>query len=208
MQDPPTSRLRIALTGAPASGKTSIVSQLAKQSHLTHAQGSSIPIFVVPEAATQIYAKIGRKWNQLNLDERRNAQRAIYKLQIEQEQRAAQKHPHAMLVMDRGTVDGSAYWPDGPEAYWHDLNTTHQRELTRYDRVILLESAATIGIYDGDASNAIRFESAAEAVEAGQLLAQLWAAHPHLSIVPANPDFNAKITLVRKLLTDSLQASP
>jgi predicted ATPase len=202
MKDPKTSQLRIALTGAPASGKTSIVTELSQQSSLKSAQGHSIPFVVVPEAATQIYAKIGRKWNQLSLPERRDAQRAIYRLQVEQEQHAAQIHPNAMLIMDRGTVDGSAYWPDGPDAYWHDLNTTHQRELARYDRVILLESAATIGIYDGDASNAIRFESADEAVEAGRLLARLWSGHPNLTIVPASPDLSTKIARVRALLVE------
>jgi hypothetical protein len=93
-------------------------------------------------------------------------QRQIYRLQVQQEQDLAQQHPDKILLLDRGTIDGAAYWPEGAEDYWRDLGTTHAAELRRYDLVIWMESAAALGLYDGDASNFCRFEDAPAAIGA------------------------------------------
>jgi hypothetical protein len=155
---------------------------------------------VVPEAATQYYTLLGKRWNQLELAQRREAQRGIYRLQVDQENRTARDHPDEILLLDRGTIDGAAYWPDGPDAYWVDLGSTLPQELARYDRVLVLESAAAVGAYDGDASNPVRFEDARAAIENGKRLASLWAGHPSVTHVAATEEFGRKLEHVEAIV--------
>lgn len=194
MATDPRSLRRIVLTGAPGSGKTTIVRELARR--------LGDRVVIVPEAATQYYTGLGLRWDQLTVEQRRDAQRAIYRLQVNQENLIDQAHPDRTIVLDRGTIDGSAYWPDGPDNYWIDLKTTHAEQLQRYDRVLVLETAAQIGIYDGGLSNHIRFEDASGAVEAGRLLERLWLDHPDLHQVRARPLLEEKIQDVIRLIGD------
>jgi predicted ATPase len=183
---------KIVLTGAPGSGKSTIARTLAAQDPARFA--------LVPEAATQYYTALGRKWNELALDQQRDAQRGIYHLQIEQEQRIANASPGRTLLLDRGTIDGAAYWPDGPAAYWADLGTTEAFELARYDLIVILETSAAIGLYDGDASNQVRFEDAPAAMENARLLERLWSGHARVHAVRAETDLTKKIDAVAALV--------
>jgi predicted ATPase len=180
------------LTGGPGAGKSVIGGEIARR----------FPerFVLIPEAATQVYTTLGTRWDRLSIEERRGVQRQIYRWQLEQENRIANQHPTHALLLDRGTVDGAAYWPDGPEDYWQDVGSTHQAELARYDAVIWLETAAALGIYDGDASNAVRFEHADAAVEAGRKLLDLWGTHPQLKHVGAFVHFEDKVSAVCELL--------
>ena len=101
-----------------------------------------------------------------------------------------------ILLLDRGTIDGAAYWPDGPQEYWRDLGTNLRDELNRYDHVIWLETSAALGIYDGSESNLCRFEDAAAARRSGELLQQLWSGHPRLQLVSAHAALEDKIAAV------------
>ncbi len=187
-----SSSRRIVLTGGPGAGKTVITRRLADEHPDKFVR--------VPEAATQIYSDLKTRWDRLDLPGRCRVQRLIYALQIEQEDRIATQHPSKMLLLDRGTIDGAAYWPDGALAYWIDLHTSHADELARYDRVIWLETAAAMGIYDGQASNPIRFESPTAAVESGRLLQKLWSDHLQLFHVGAFVSLEDKIKAVTEIL--------
>jgi hypothetical protein len=155
---------------------------------------------LVPEAATQVYSALQTRWDRLTLEGRYDVQRQIYRLQVEQEERLAVEHPDKILLLDRGTIDGAAYWPHGPDDYWRDLGTTLQAELARYDRVIWMQTCAAVGVYDGDASNACRFEDADAAVASGNLLAMLWGGHPRFTQVDAFEHLNDKVGAVRSLI--------
>ncbi len=180
------------LTGGPGAGKTVISKRIAAE----HPDR----FVLVPEAATQVYDALQTRWDKLDLEGRRDVQRKIYRLQVDQENRTLVNHPGKSLLLDRGTIDGAAYWPEGPDEYWRDLGSTLDNELKRYDAVILLESAAALGLYDGDASNTCRFEDAAGAIKSGQLLLQLWGGHPNLRQVGAFANLEEKIVAVTKLL--------
>ena len=183
---------RIVLTGGPAAGKTILCTRLA---------GESPDVFIhVSEAATQVYDRLGTRWDRLDSQGRRDVQRRIYQLQNEQEAAIASRSAGKVLLLDRGSVDGAAYWPGGPDDYWLSLNTTHAAELSRYDAVIWLESCAVIGAYDGDASNPCRFESAADAIATGNRLKAVWQPHPNFHHVKACPHIEEKIIRVRELL--------
>lgn len=192
MPDRPTGPKRIVLTGGPGAGKSIVTHELVVQ--------RPDRFVLVPEAATQVYAMLNTRWDRLDLEGRRDVQRRIYRFQREQEDRFVDTHPDVIHILDRGTIDGAAYWPDGATAYWNDLGTTHEAELARYDTVIWLESAAALGLYDGDSSNFCRFEDAAGAVASGKLLLDLWGGHPQLKHVGAFTNLADKVSAVRELL--------
>jgi predicted ATPase len=183
---------RIVLTGGPGAGKTVISRHLTKNAPDRY--------LLVPEAATQVYEQMRTRWDLLDLVGRRDVQRRIYQLQVEQENRLAAEHVSKILLLDRGTIDGAAYWPEGPAEYWRDLGTNLESELGRYDAVIWLQTGAVLGCYDGDASNACRFEAPQAAIDSGQLLADLWGTHPRLFKVNAHQDMSEKISSVESTL--------
>jgi hypothetical protein len=159
-------------------------------------RATPIVFALVPEAATQVYDALQTRWDELDLDGRRDVQRRIYRLQVEQEDRIALLHPDKVLLFDRGTIDGAAYWPDGPDDYWRDVGSNLRAELQRYDQVIWLETAAALGIYDGSESNFCRFEDADAAIRSGELLKELWSGHPRLQLVNAYGALEDKIAAV------------
>jgi len=188
--DPRT--LRIVLTGGPGAGKSVISRRIA----------ASDPnrFVLVPEAATQVYDALQTRWDRLDLEGRRDVQRKIYRLQVDQEDRTARANPGKILLLDRGTVDGAAYWPDGPDEYWRDVGSTLEAEVKRYDAILWMESAAALGLYDGDSSNFCRFEDAAGAIESGKLLLKLWGGHPNLKHIGAFANLNDKIAAVKEVI--------
>jgi predicted ATPase len=190
---------RIVVTGGPGAGKTVICHRLAA-AHPTR-------FVLVPEAATQVYAARQTRWDRLDLEGRRDVQRGIYRLQREQEDRIAAQHPGKVLLHDRGTIDGAAYWPGGPDEYWLDLRTTHKQELARYHAVIWLQSAAALGIYDGDASNECRFEDAQAAIASGLKLVELWGNHQSFQQINAHADLEKKVDAVLAALDTLLENS-
>jgi len=183
---------RIVLTGGPGAGKTVVAARLAAEQPDRFA--------LVPEAATQVYALLQTRWDRLDAAGRHDVQRRIYRLQREQEDRITAQHPTKTLLLDRGTIDGAAYWPEGSDAYWRDLGTTHAAELARYDAVILLQTSAALGLYDGDDSNFCRFEDADGAIASDNLLEALWRAHPRLLKVSACATLEDKVNRVRSRL--------
>ena len=184
---------RIVLTGGPGAGKTVLTRLFADRHPDRFAH--------VAEAATQVYHALQTRWDRLDLEGRRDAQRRMYQLQVEQEAAAAAAHPDRVLLLDRGTIDGAAYWPEGPADFWRDRATTVADELSRYDAVIWMETAAAVGLYDGQTSNAVRFEPADAAVESGRTLATLWGGHPRFVRVDAFPAFDDKRVAVDRVLS-------
>src|SRR5688572_6070925 len=183
---------RVVLTGGPGAGKTVVSAAIAR--------ADPARFVLVPEAATQVYDALRTRWDLLDLEGRRDVQRRIYRLQREQEERLARDFPDKTLLLDRGTIDGAAYWPEGPADYWRDLGTTAEAELARYDKVIWMQTAAAVGAYDGHSSNPCRFEDAEAAIASGNLLRELWAGHPNLVHVEAFARLEQKIQAVTKLL--------
>lgn len=181
--------MRIVLTGGPGAGKTTVAAALAAAEPDRFA--------VVPEAASAVYAALATRWDKLDCDGRRDVQRRIYRLQLDREAAAPNGR---ILLLDRGTVDGAAYWPDGADSYWLDLGTTHANELTRYDAVVWMETAAVMGLYDGCQSNPCRFEDPAAAVATGQRLHDVWRTHRQFCQVEACRSIESKIRAVRRAI--------
>jgi hypothetical protein len=179
-------RQRIVLTGGPGAGKTAVL-ELVRQSMCQH-------VALLPESAGILFG--GGFPRGSGPIERAAAQRAIYRVQRELETIADAHDNAAVMLCDRGTVDGAAYWP-GPDTLWAAVGTTRETELRRYDAVIHLRTAPP-GAYNRD--NPLRVESAYEASLIDERIAQAWADHPRRFFVEGTADFLEKADRALALL--------
>jgi predicted ATPase len=177
---------RIVLTGGPGAGKTAVL-ELVRRHFCDQ-------VHVLPEAASIVFG--GGFPRASDAGVARAAQRAIFYVQQELESAADVDNP-AIVLCDRGTVDGSAYWP-GPGDLWLSVGTTLDEQLRRYDAVIHLRTPTAVGGYNHQ--NPLRVESALEAATVDQRLLDAWANHPRRFIVEPSADFLVKAKRVLDIL--------
>jgi predicted ATPase len=182
VQMPMQTRRRIVLTGGPGGGKTTAADLLRRE------LGSRVVI--VPEAATILFAGGFPRSDQW--DANRAAQTAIFHVQRNLENVQWALYPERVLLCDRGTVDGGAYWNDGQDSFFHSLGTTLDTELSRYDAVVFFETAAVAGM-SIEGGNPVRCESLDRAVELDAKLRALWSQHPRFTLIPHSISFLNKI---------------
>jgi predicted ATPase len=173
---------RIVLTGGPGGGKTTAADLYRREI------GDSVVI--VPEAATILY--LGGFPRAGDIEVRKATQRAIYHVQTNLEDAQAAHFRSRVLLCDRGTIDGAAYWPGPPDEFFSHLGTTIEAELFRYDAVIFFETAAVGGIAI-EGGNPARTESNDEAVRLDATLRSMWSKHPNFVFVPHDPSFIKKV---------------
>jgi predicted ATPase len=178
------------LTGGPGAGKTAVL-ELVRRSFCRHVR-------ILPESASIVFGGGFPRTDQPAV--RRAGQRAIFFVQRELEAAAAAGDSPAVVVCDRGTVDGAAYWP-GPDEYWQAMETTRDAQLARYDVVIHLRTPPVTGY---NHQNPVRIESAAEAAAIDHRIALAWEGHPRRLIVESTVDFLAKARTAVQLLRDQL----
>jgi len=175
---------RVVLTGGPGGGKTTAADLFRREI------GDQVTI--VPEAATLLFSGGFPRPDQA--EAQRSAQRAIYQVQRSLEDIHAAQFPDRILLCDRGTVDGGAYWPDGADSFYADVGSSHAAELDRYDAVIFFETAACGG-HGFDSENRFRTESQQQAIELDSSLRELWKPHPHFTLIPHSASFFRKMTI-------------
>lgn len=181
--DPSTRPCRIALTGGPGGGKTTAADLFRRE--------IGDAVVIVPESATTLFS--GGFPRTDDPAARRAVQTAIYHVQRNLEDVQSALYPERILICDRGTVDGAAYWPDGPEDFFAALDTTLDAELARYDAVLFFETAA-LGDMSIEGGNPIRVEDNAAARALDHRLRRLWSPHPRCVVVPHSASFFKKIT--------------
>jgi predicted ATPase len=182
---------RIVLTGGPGAGKTATLELIRRASFCDHVE-------ILPEAAGIVFG--GGFPRRKDIAGRKAAQRAIFHVQRELEEAAAADNA-AIILCDRGTVDGAAYWP-GPDDYFDAVCTTLDDELQRYDAVIHLRTPPFGGGYNHQ--NPLRTESAREAADVDRRILDVWMTHPRRFIVEATPDFLRKAGEVLALMRAEL----
>lgn len=182
---------RIVVTGGPGAGKTAAL-ELARQTYCARVR-------ILPEAASILFS--GGFPRGSSLAARAAAQRAIFHVQRELEAAAEAEEGPPILVCDRGTVDGAAYWP-GPDEFWAAVGTTRAAEHARYDTVIHLATPSLAQGYNHQ--NPVRVESAAVAAAIDRRITLAWEGHPHRHFVPSAPDFLDKVHRVLDLLRAEL----
>jgi hypothetical protein len=131
------------------------------------------------------------------------AQRAIFHLQRGLEV-VGDAHNPAIVLCDRGTVDGVAYWPSDPDGFWSSLGTTRERELARYDAVIHLMTPSPDQGYNH--VNPLRTESPAAAAAIDARILEAWAGHPRRYVVEPSARFLDKAAQALEVLRRELPA--
>jgi broad-specificity NMP kinase len=169
-------RRRIVLTGGPGAGKTAVL-ELMRQSFCKHVK-------VLPEAASIVFG--GGFPREEDAECKRAAQRAIFYVQRELEY-AGDSHNPTIVLCDRGTLDGLAYWPGSVDEFLSSLGTTLAEQLARYDAVIHLRTPAEEQGYNKQ--NPLRTESAAVAAEVDRRILQAWQSHPKRFVVESTNEF-------------------
>jgi predicted ATPase len=183
-------RKRVVLTGGPGAGKTAVL-ELVHQYFCRH-------VHVLRESAGIVFG--GGFPRGTTSPERASAQRAIYHVQRELEAMAAARDEPAIILCDRGTVDGAAYWP-GPGSLWTSVGSSQEAELLRYDAVIHLRTPGVVG-YNHE--NPLRIETVSEAALIDQHIADAWAGHPRRFFVESHDDFLQKVHRALELVRAEL----
>jgi predicted ATPase len=166
------------ITGGPGAGKTAILEMLRRY--------VCVHTVILPEAAGIVFGGGFPRGNSYAL--RRAAQRAIFHVQRELERIAEVQNP-AVILCDRGTLDGLAYWM-GEDDYLTQVGTTLSEEFARYDVVIHLRTPAVENGYNHN--NPLRIESALEAAAIDERILRAWEGHPRRVVVDAASDFLSK----------------
>ena len=178
---------RIVLTGGPGAGKTATL-EMIKQSLCEHVR-------VLPEAAGLIFS--GGFPREEDVECKRAAQRAIFYVQRELEN-AGDGHNPSIVLCDRGTLDGLAYWPGPVEEFWGSLHTTPAEQLARYHAVIHLRTPTADNGYNRE--NPLRTETAAVAAQVDERILRAWQSHKKRVVVESTPDFLDKAARALEIL--------
>lgn len=177
---PTPNTVKIAITGGPSGGKTTLIEALKKEF------GQKVK--VVPEAASILYK--GGFPRVKSYDGYFHAQKAIYETQKELEALRVKTNPEQLIVCDRGSLDALAYWPDTEEHFYKTVGTSRAFELARYQWIIHLDTATEP---DYDTSNPVRTEDFHEALLLNEKIKKSWEGHPQRFIITAENDFFSKM---------------
>ena len=174
---------RIVLTGGPGGGKTTAADLFRRE--------IGNRVVIVPETATMLFSggfpRVGAP------EARAATQEAIFHAQVALEDIQGALYPGRVLLCDRGTIDGAAFWPEeAPHGFFDTLNTTRAEQFDRYDAVIFFESAA-VGDISIEGGNPVRTETNQEARRLDMRLREIWAGHPSFYFVPHSTSFFAKL---------------
>ncbi len=175
---------RICLTGGPGGGKTTAADLFRRE--------IGDDVVVVPEAATMLFSGGFPRASEPLAQQ--SAQRAIFQVQQNLEEMQAARYPGRILLCDRGTIDGAAYWPEEGGDFFAAMGTSLADQLARYDAVVFFQSAAAGGVEVLESNNPWRREDVDEARALDRRLRALWSGHPRFQLVPHNASFFKKIT--------------
>lgn len=178
---------RVVFTGGPSGGKSSVIEILQRN--------FGRKVAAVPEAATILYG--GGFPRTPGHESMRHIQRAIYYVVRELEDMTASAGDAPVMLCDRGTLDGMAYWPQDGQGFLESLGTTMERELGRYDMVLHLRSPGAAASYK---LSGTRIESHKQALELDKKIELAWQAHPKCFIVNEEPNFIVKVNHVIEIL--------
>lgn len=184
---------RVVVTGGPGAGKTALL-ELVRHALCPHVR-------VLSESAGVVFG--GGFPREEHPVCRRAAQRAIFYVQRELET-IADTHNPAIVLCDRGTVDGVAYWPGPADEFWSSVGTEVELELARYDAVIHLRTPTPGQGYNH--RNPLRTETAAAAAQIDVRIMEAWAGHPRRFVVQPATRFLDKAARAMEILHEQLPA--
>jgi predicted ATPase len=181
----------VVVTGGPGAGKTALL-ELVRGHFCAH-------VAVLPEAAGIVFGGgFPRRATDLG---RRAGQRAILHVQREMEGLVKAEQRAALVLCDRGTLDGLAYWPGPPDELLEAIASSRESELSRYAAVLHLR---TPPLSSYNHRNPLRTESAAEAAAIDERIAAAWRGHPRLHQVDHAPRFLQKVARALELIRQEI----
>jgi predicted ATPase len=181
----------VVLTGGPGGGKTAVL-EMARRYFCQH-------VAITPEAASIVFG--GGFPRSDSTRGRRAAQRAIFHVQRELETVALENHKTAVVLCDRGSIDGLAYWPGSRQSFFDEFGIDFEEELNRYAAVVHVEVPALAWGYE---KNRIRKENVLEAQQIDLRIARAWRGHPRAMTVGARAGFLDKLAYAIELLRGEL----
>lgn len=181
----------VVVTGGPGAGKTAVL-EVLQRDLCEH-------VVVLPEAASILWK--GGFPRRDTLPARRAAQRSIVALQLQLQRLTLEENHAALVLCDRGTLDGLAYWPGEPAEYFKETGLERERELARYAAVIQLRPPTQDHGYQ---QTAVRKESATEAAAIDLRISDAWAGHPNLHVIESDANFIAKLERAVELIRSEL----
>ncbi len=181
----------VVLTGGPGAGKTAVL-EMMRRCLCEH-------VVLLPEAATVVFG--GGFPRIAAAGGRRAAQRAICAVQRELEMLALAEEPPCMVLCDRGTLDGLAYWTGGEGELFADLGLKRSVEIGRYHTVIHMRTPAAPR-YEN--SNALRIETVREAIAIDARIEEAWSGHPRRFVVESLEQFDEKALRASALIRAEL----
>ena len=113
------------MTGGPGGGKTTAADLFRRE--------LGDQVVIVPESATIWFG--GGFPRSRQLDARRSAQAAVFHVQRNLEDVQGALYPERILLCDRGTIDGAAYWPEGSADFstpWAPRSSTSWHAMTQW----------------------------------------------------------------------------
>ena len=184
---------KIVLTGGPCAGKTTALSFL-RESLINNGYGA----VVVPETSTELFSSGISPSKMTSLADFHQSQLEVQFAKEDIFQNACEKFKnfdHIVLICDRGQIDAKVYLGDKAFAtLLKNNNLTEKQVLARYDAVFKLVSAANgAEEYYTLENNAVRKETAAEAVELDNKITEVWKSHPYFRIIDNSTDFEHKM---------------
>ena len=183
----------VVVTGGPGGGKTAVL-EMARRYFCQH-------VAIAPESASIVFG--GGFPRSSSTKGRKAAQRAIFHVQKSLETVALENGRSAVILCDRGTLDGIAYWPGSRRAFCTEFGIDYRKELLRYSAVIHVEVPHEAWGYE---KNRIRNESAEQAQEIDLRIARAWQEHPRVLNVSAQAGFLDKLACAIELLRGELPA--
>lgn len=181
----------VVLTGGPGGGKTAVL-EMARRYFCQH-------VAIAPEAASIVFGGgFPRPGTPKAL---RAGQRAIFHVQRALEMAALENHQTAVVLCDRGTLDGLAYWPGSDQSFFGEFGTSLEEEFSRYSAVIHVEVPALAWGYE---KNRVRRESVTQARAIDRRIARAWRGHPRVMNVSAQAGFLDKLACAIELLRGEL----
>lgn len=170
----------VVVTGGPGAGKTAVL-ELARRILCEH-------VVVLPEAAGIVYG--GGFPRRATPAARRAVQRVIWHTERQLEWLEQNERTAGLVLCDRSTVDGLAYWPGPPEELLDEMGTDLDAERERYVAVVHLRTPDLAHGYNH--ANPLRTEDPRTARAIDDRILELWDGHPARTVVDEHDDFATK----------------
>lgn len=183
---------KIVLTGAPSSGKSSVMKELSRL--------YKDKILLVPESAVVLLSGGFPAPSHEDLEQIRAFQNAIVAVQKGLEFILPRQHSSASFaIFDRGILDGAGFWPPGPKEYLKQFQIDRDSEYKKFTNVIFLELPKP-EMFGG--TNDHRFHNYEQSLASERQLESVWKEHPHFTKISAKETLEEKISSVVSVIQE------